>query len=161
MAPLSLAVPPRPAALCACSRPLAALSAAPRGLSRSWGAHWRRQAGTSSGGGADEEQLTAGQVYERHAGYVAGKSAKRLAGRLLFLQHHGLLHLLVEEKEGGLSALQAFTAQLEASPAWQELQAAAQAERARLVALLPQDLRQAAEQRQKAALLAGEGEEEE
>ncbi|KAL4436511.1 hypothetical protein ABPG75_003650 [Micractinium tetrahymenae] len=154
-------------------------------------------------------QLTAGQVYERHAGYMAGKSAKRLAGRLLFLQHHGLLHLLVPEKEGllqewrrqhgyradrrapgepplvslcdastlsdaqfaslsavqaaagGLSALQAFTAQLEASPAWQELKAAAEVERARLVALLPQDLRQAAEQRQKAALLAGEGEEEE
>ncbi|KAL4436523.1 hypothetical protein ABPG75_003662 [Micractinium tetrahymenae] len=59
---------------------------------------------------------------------------------------------------GGLPALRAFTAQLEASPAWQELKAAAEAEQARLVALLPEDLRQAAEKRQQAA---GEGEEEE
>ncbi|KAL4436524.1 hypothetical protein ABPG75_003663 [Micractinium tetrahymenae] len=42
--------------------------------------------------------LSAGQVYERHAGYLAGTSAEKLAGRLLFLQHHGLLHLLVEKK---------------------------------------------------------------
>ncbi|KAL4426262.1 hypothetical protein ABPG77_009877 [Micractinium sp. CCAP 211/92] len=44
-------------------------------------------------------QLTAGQVYERHAGYIAGHSAYRLFGRLLFLQQHGLQHLLVAEKK--------------------------------------------------------------
>ncbi|KAL4436533.1 hypothetical protein ABPG75_003672 [Micractinium tetrahymenae] len=140
---------------------------------------------------------SAGQVYERHAGHVAGKSAERLAGRLLFLQHHGLLHLLVENKgearrewrrlhgfradrraagepafislsdlskpdahlaslpavqaAGGLPALQAFMAELKFSPAWLELEAAAEAERARLLGLLPEDLRQAAEKRRQAA----------
>ncbi|KAL4426239.1 hypothetical protein ABPG77_009854 [Micractinium sp. CCAP 211/92] len=128
-------------------------------------------------------QLTAGQVYMRHAGYAACSSAERLAGRLLFLQQHGLLHLLVAEKEellkqwrrqhgfradrraageppllslgdvtrpdahfaslaavqaaGGLSALQAFAAGLESNPAWAELQAAAAAEGAQLLAQLP------------------------
>ncbi|KAL4426242.1 hypothetical protein ABPG77_009857 [Micractinium sp. CCAP 211/92] len=43
-------------------------------------------------------QLTAGQVYMRHAGYVACSSAKRLAGRLLFLKQHGLHNLLGAEK---------------------------------------------------------------
>ncbi|KAL4436519.1 hypothetical protein ABPG75_003658 [Micractinium tetrahymenae] len=145
--------------------------------------------------------LTAGQVYERHTSYVVGPSAERMAGRLLFLQHHGLLHLLVTDKTewrrqrgfranrrapgepplisladvstltdvqfaslpavadaGSVPALQAFMAGLAANPAWLELHAAAEAEVARLLALLPQDLRQAAEKRQQAA---GEGEEEE
>ncbi|KAL4426231.1 hypothetical protein ABPG77_009846 [Micractinium sp. CCAP 211/92] len=44
-------------------------------------------------------QLTAGQVYLRHAGYATFSSAERLAGRLLFLQQHGLLHLLVAGKD--------------------------------------------------------------
>ncbi|KAL4426263.1 hypothetical protein ABPG77_009878 [Micractinium sp. CCAP 211/92] len=143
-------------------------------------------------------QLTAGQVYMRHAGYAADHSAERLAGRLLFLQHHGLLRLLVAEKKellqqwrhqhglragrlapgepsfislrdvcrlkdsqfaslpavqaaGGLPALQAFLAELDCNPAWQELQAAAAAEQARLLALVPPDLRQAASRRQQAA----------
>ncbi|KAL4426219.1 hypothetical protein ABPG77_009834 [Micractinium sp. CCAP 211/92] len=142
-------------------------------------------------------QLTAGQVYLRHARYIADRSAKRLAGRLLFLQQHGLLHLLVAEKKellqlwrrqhgfradrrapgepplislddvcilgdsrfasmpavqeaSGLPTLQAFLARLESNPAWQELQAAAEAEQARLLALLPPDLRHAAARRQQA-----------
>ncbi|KAL4436521.1 hypothetical protein ABPG75_003660 [Micractinium tetrahymenae] len=149
--------------------------------------------------------LSAGQVYKEHAGYSVMYGTKRLAGRLLFLQHHGLLHLLVPEKEGlledwrqqrglpanrrspgepplislrdvcvltdgqfaslpavaaagGLPALQAFMAGLKVNPAWQQLQAAAEAEVARLLALLPQDVRQAAEKRQQ---VAEEGEEEE
>ncbi|KAL4436512.1 hypothetical protein ABPG75_003651 [Micractinium tetrahymenae] len=139
--------------------------------------------------------LSAGQVYEKHARYAAHISAERLAGRLLFLQHHGLLHLLVEKKgparqqwrrqrgmpanrrapgeppfislsdvgtlsdaqfasllavkpAGGLAALQAFIAGPEASPGWLELHAVAQTEQAQLLALLPKDLRQAAEARQ-------------
>ncbi len=143
-------------------------------------------------------QLTAGQVYERHAVYAALCSANRLTARLLFLQQHGLLHLLVPRKQellqqwrrqhgfragrpaegepplislgdihqrtdsqfaslaavqaaGGLPALQAFTAGLESNPAWQEMQAEAAAEQARLLALLPPDLRQAVARRQQAA----------
>ncbi len=128
-------------------------------------------------------QLTAGQVYMRHAGYVARCSAKRLVGRLLFLQQRGLQHLLEAEKRkllqqwrsqhgfwtarraagepplislrdvtrsdalfaslpavqaaGGLPTLQAFIAELESNPAWQDLQAAAAAEGAQLGAQLP------------------------
>ncbi|KAL4426220.1 hypothetical protein ABPG77_009835 [Micractinium sp. CCAP 211/92] len=119
-------------------------------------------------------QLTAGQVYERHTGYLAGRSTKRLAGRLLFLQHHGLLlvglrdicvlndaqfaSLPPVQAAGGLPALQAFLEGLESNPAWRELQAAAVAEQARLQALLPPDLRQAAARRQQAAEHSKEGE---
>ncbi|KAL4436528.1 hypothetical protein ABPG75_003667 [Micractinium tetrahymenae] len=134
--------------------------------------------------------LTAGQVYQSHAGYIANTSKERLVGRLLFLQHHGLLHLLVASKRewrwqrslpahrpapgepplislrdvsrpdewftslpavqaaGGPPALQAFTAGLKSSPAWQELHVAAEAEQARLLALLPEELQQAANKRQ-------------
>lgn len=133
------------------------------------------------------------------------KSVQRMAGRLLFLQHHCLLHLLVANKHewrqewqkqhgllatrrapgepqlisladiatlpdaqfaslpavasgGGQPALRAFIAELQSNTACQELQAAAAAERARLVALLPKQLRQAAQQRLQAA---GQGEKEE
>ena len=143
-------------------------------------------------------QLTAGQVYERHAAYVVGNSAKRVAGRLLFLRHHSLQHLLVAKKQealqqwrrqhglrperrapaepplislrdvpmltdtdfaslpavqaaGGLPALQSFTAGLESNPPWQELQAAAEAEQARLLPLLPRELQLAVVKRQQAA----------
>ncbi|KAL4436538.1 hypothetical protein ABPG75_003677 [Micractinium tetrahymenae] len=44
-------------------------------------------------------QLTAGQVYERHAGYVAKTGTERVAVRLLFLQKNNLLPWLVAEKE--------------------------------------------------------------
>ncbi|KAL4436525.1 hypothetical protein ABPG75_003664 [Micractinium tetrahymenae] len=150
--------------------------------------------------------LSAAQVYERHAGYVASHSAEWLAGRLLFLQQHGLLHLLVPQKKellqewrqengfradmrppgepplislrdvgkltgarfaslpavqaaGGLSALRAFQRGLKSSSAWLELQAAAAEEQARLLPLLPEDLRQATEKRQQAAEQCDEEEE--
>ena len=47
-------------------------------------------------------QLTAGQVYERHAWYTVGCSDKRLTGRVLFLQQHSLPHLLVAKKPEAL-----------------------------------------------------------
>ena len=47
-------------------------------------------------------QLTAGEVYERHAVYIVRCSAKRVAGRLLFLQQHSLQHLLVADKQEAL-----------------------------------------------------------
>ncbi|KAL4426227.1 hypothetical protein ABPG77_009842 [Micractinium sp. CCAP 211/92] len=93
-------------------------------------------------------QLTAGPVYCRHAGYAGACSANRLAGRLLFLQHYGLLHL---QAAGGLPALQTILEGLECNPAWQELRAAASTEQARLRALLPPDLRHATARRQRAA----------
>ncbi|KAL4436542.1 hypothetical protein ABPG75_003681 [Micractinium tetrahymenae] len=99
-------------------------------------------------------RLSAGQAYEQHAGYITKHGAKRVAGRLLFMQHHGLLDRLVTQKNGakqeqqqgepvtslrnvcklpdaqfaslpavaaagGLPALRAFQAGLEANPAWQ------------------------------------------
>ncbi|KAL4436526.1 hypothetical protein ABPG75_003665 [Micractinium tetrahymenae] len=142
--------------------------------------------------------LSAGQVYKEHASYSVMFAAKRLAGRLLFLRQHVLLHLLVAEKKGpqqnwrqqhgyradrrapgeppfvslcdangltdvqfaslpavqaagGLPVLQAFVSGLDANPGWQELQAAAAVEQARLLMLVPEDLRQAAEKRQQEA----------
>jgi hypothetical protein len=41
---------------------------------------------------------SAAQVIERYGGYVAGKSAKRVAGRVLYLEQRGLLLQLVADK---------------------------------------------------------------
>jgi hypothetical protein len=41
---------------------------------------------------------SAAQVIERYGDYVAGKSARRVAGRLLYLDQLGLLQLLVADK---------------------------------------------------------------
>ena len=43
--------------------------------------------------------LSPAGVFERHAGYVVKYAAERLAGRLLYLEQRGLLHLLVADKQ--------------------------------------------------------------
>ncbi|KAL4436543.1 hypothetical protein ABPG75_003682 [Micractinium tetrahymenae] len=150
--------------------------------------------------------LTAGQVYEQHASYIVGYTAKRVAGRLLFIQHHSLQPLLVEKKRparqqwrrqhglpagrpapaepqfislcdvctlpdakfaslpavqaaGGLPALRAFMAGLEANAGYRALQAEAEADGAHLQAQLPDDLQQAAKKRQQTAEEKSEEEE--
>jgi hypothetical protein len=44
-------------------------------------------------------ELSAAQVIERYGGYVAGRSANRVAGRLLYLEQLGLMQLLVADKQ--------------------------------------------------------------
>ena len=48
--------------------------------------------------------LSAAGVYERFGSYVATKGAERLAGRLLYLEQRGLLHLLVADKQAAKEA---------------------------------------------------------
>ena len=48
--------------------------------------------------------LSAAGVYERFGGYVATTSAERLAGRLLYLEQRGLLHLLAADKKAARRA---------------------------------------------------------
>ncbi|KAI3427408.1 hypothetical protein D9Q98_010323 [Chlorella vulgaris] len=47
-------------------------------------------------------QPSAAQVIERYGGYVAGKSASRVAGRLLYLEQLGLLQQLVADKTAAM-----------------------------------------------------------
>jgi len=44
-------------------------------------------------------EMTTATVYKRYAWYVAGVGAAKLAGRLLYLEQRGLLHLLVPKKD--------------------------------------------------------------
>ena len=49
-------------------------------------------------------RLSAAGVYERYGGYVVRCGAKKLAGRLLFLEDRGLAHLLVADKQAAKKA---------------------------------------------------------
>lgn len=129
---------------------------------------------------------SAAGVYTHFAGLVARTSARRLVGRLLYLEQHGLLHLLVADmqaakrawrRECGLPAnkkapdepafislssvaslpddkfcskaqplcgttdFATFKRGLPDLPAWQHLWAEAEAERGRVRALLPLEMR--------------------
>jgi hypothetical protein len=131
--------------------------------------------------------LSGSDAYKQFGGRVATAAPTKLAGRLLYLEQRGLLHLVVPDRraakrawreEHGPSAIKratsdprfitvgnvanlstakftrllqqhlpgaaadfaAFKAGLQDSPAWQQLWGEAQAESARLLALLPPEL---------------------
>jgi hypothetical protein len=48
--------------------------------------------------------LTADEVLWKFTGYIATSPPRRLAGRLLYLQHHGLEHLVVPNRTRALQA---------------------------------------------------------
>ena len=48
--------------------------------------------------------LSAGDVYVQYGSYVAQCAAKKQAGRLLFLEQRGLLHLLVADRKAARQA---------------------------------------------------------
>ena len=83
-----------------------------RGRSNSCGAQQRSNAlpGLAGTGAAGQPAGVAAQhgavtgVYEQFGSYVANSAAEKLAGRLLYLEQRGLLHLLVADKQAAKAA---------------------------------------------------------